>query len=206
MRLNYLTVVTKLEITEALCTTFSPQSPEPLTLHPVPQLRVQVHQVSGPRMWKCLIPCHKHQLGKSLHNKGLESRECVSSSGMLKERYLWKLFLLRLIREIFYCSLWRKREWGSNRASHETQVSLSACSLKQLLMGKTHLIRCVLWVGLVHWTRAWRRAQRPKTSHTFWHWCSDPHLHNNYISWLHSSCLAIPKLACYSCFRTRTKK
>lgn len=86
MRLNYLTVVTKLEITEALCTTFSPQSPEPLTLHPVlPQLRVQVHQVSGPRMWKCLIPCHKHQLGKSLHNKGLESRECVSSLWDAKE-------------------------------------------------------------------------------------------------------------------------
>lgn len=30
-------------------------------------------------MWKCVIPCHKHQPGKSLHNKGLKIRECVSS-------------------------------------------------------------------------------------------------------------------------------
>lgn len=79
----------------------------PLTLHPVPQLRAQVHQVSGPRMWKCLIPCHKHQPGKSLHNKGLESRECVSSLWDAQREILVEtsfFFLLRLIREIFYCS------------------------------------------------------------------------------------------------------
>ena len=47
MRLNYLTVVTKLEITETLCSTFSAQSPEP----PYPPPCASITGSSSPDQW-----------------------------------------------------------------------------------------------------------------------------------------------------------
>lgn len=89
------------------------------------------------------------------------------------------------------------------RARRGTQVPLSVCSLKQLLMGKSQSLDVFCGKDWSIGTPAWRRAQRPKPPIL-----SDIGvLRSAFVPQLHffasDHCLSCyPKLACYSCFRT----
>lgn len=70
-------------------------------------------------MWKCLIHCHKHQSGKSLHNKVSKLENVCLPSGTLKESYLWKLisFLLKTYKRDFLLLSFEEAARGNVRQS-----------------------------------------------------------------------------------------
>lgn len=164
-------MITQVENTDAWNSASPIQNPKPS--YPPPHASVASSCPAGQcRMQNCLI---HYQFRKLVHNKVLEIRKGVSSLwGSHRELLMETYFFFTLIREVFYCSPLKKQSKGMqdrNRARRRTHVSLTIYSLKQLLMGKTHLIRSALWVELVQRDPCLEEGPRTQSLHTFQPWC-----------------------------------
>lgn len=89
------------------------------------------------------------------------------------------------------------------RARHATEVSLSICSLKQLLVGKTQSLDVFCGQDWPIGTPAWRRAQRPKPPLFSGIGVLKFSFAQQLYFFASDHCLSCyPRLACYSCFTT----